>query len=312
MMAKKTRNSVVLAKLQTTAGTAAQPAGATDAVMVRSLTATPLSAEFVERELLRPYMGNSGQIATTQYAQLEFEVELAGAGTAGKAPAWGPLLRACGFAETVTVGTDVRYLPVSTDFELITLHYFLDGLFHKIVDARGTVAFDLTAKSIPVLRYRFMGAYVPITDGAMPAGVDFSAFQIPKAVNKANTPAWSLGAYSGCLQSMTFDVANQLVWRSLIGCEGAEITDRKPTGKLVLELPRIADLDWPTMVLSGAGSPLSVTHGVAAGHIVEIKASAAQMTNPTYSDQEGVAMLNLDTNINPGTAGNDELEIIVK
>ncbi len=311
-MAKKTRKSVVLAKLQASGGTDAQPAGATDAVLVRNLTATPLSAEFVERELLRPYMGNSGQVAVTQYAQLEFEVELAGSGTPGTPPAWGPLLRASGFAETITEDADVRYLPISDDFELITLHYFLDGLFHKIVDARGTVAIDLTAKSIPVLRYRFMGAYQPISDGAMPAGVNFSAFQIPKAVNKANTPAWSLGAYTGCLQSMSFDIANQLVWRTLIGCEGAEITDRKPTGKLVLELPRIADLNWPTMVLSGAGSPLSVTHGVAAGHIVQINANAAQLTNPTYSDQDGVAMLNLDMNINPGAVGNDELEVVVK
>lgn len=311
-MAKHIRKSVVLAKLQATSGTDAQPAGATDAMLVRNLSATPVSAEFVERELYRPYMGNSGQVATTQYSQLEFEVELAGSGTPGEAPAWGPLLRACGFAETIAETTDVRYLPVSSDFEQLTLHYYLDGLFHKILDARGTVAFDLTAKGIPVMRYRFIGAYQPITDAAMPAGVDFSAFQLPKAVNKLNTPQWTLGAYTGCLQSMTFDIANELIWRSLVGCEGAEITDRKPTGRIILELPRIADLNWPAMVLSGAGSPLSIVHGTTAGHIIQINAKASQLTNPTYSDQDKVAMLNLDMNINPGANGNDELEVVVK
>lgn len=125
-------------------------------------------------------MGNAGQVATTQYAQIEGEVELAGSGTAGKAPAWGPLLRACGFAETVTTGTDVRYLPVSENFERIALHYYLDGVFHKILDARGTVSFDLTAKGIPFMRFRFMGVYLPITDGTNPTDVDYSAFQIPK------------------------------------------------------------------------------------------------------------------------------------
>lgn len=311
-MAKHTRKTLLLAALQLTAGAAAQPTADTDAMLVRNLSATPVSAEFVERELYRPYMGNSGQVATTQYSQIEFEVELAGAGTAGEAPAWGRLLRASGFAETVTETVDVLYQPVSGNFEMITLHYYLDGLFHKITDARGTVSFDLTAKSIPVMKYRFIGVYQPITDAAMPSGVNYTSFLTPKAVNKSNTPQWSMGAYSGCLQSMTFDIANQLVWRSLIGCEGAEITDRTPTGKIILELPTIAQLNWPQMVLSASNSALTITHGTEAGRTVQISAPAAQMTNPTYSDQDGIAMLNLDMNINPGVDGNDELQIVVK
>src|SRR6478609_9020449 len=98
-MAKSIRKTLLLAKIQTAAGTDPVPTGAANAILLRNVTATPLSAEFVERALLRPYMGNSGQIATTQYAQIEGEVELAGSGTGGKAPAWGPLLRACGFSE---------------------------------------------------------------------------------------------------------------------------------------------------------------------------------------------------------------------
>lgn len=311
-MAKSIRKTLLLAKIQLTAGTDPVPTGPLNAILLRNVTATPLSAEFVERALLRPYMGNAGQIATTQYAQIEGEVELAGSGTAGKAPAWGPLLRGCGFAETVTAGTDTRYAPVSDNFERLTLYYYLDGLLHKILDARGTVSFDLTAKGIPFMRFRFMGAYQAITDGANPTTVDYAAFQIPKGVNKQNTPSWSLGAYSGCLQSLNFDIANQLVWRALIGCEGAEITDRQPTGKIALELPSIAQLNWPTMVLSGAGNPVSITHGTVAGNIIEIKAPSAQLTNPTYSEQDNVAMLELDMNVNPGAAGNDELQIIVR
>jgi hypothetical protein len=36
------------------------------------------------------------------------------------------------------------------------------------------------------------------------------------------------------------------------------------------------------------------------------------LTNPAYSEQDNVAMLELDMNVNPGVAGNDELEIIVR
>ncbi|MNR59506.1 hypothetical protein D3C85_1807750 [compost metagenome] len=66
------------------------------------------------------------------------------------------------------------------------------------------------------------------------------------------------------------------------------------------------------MVLDGDGKPVSITHGTVAGNIVEIKAPSAQLTNPAYSEQDNVAMLELDMNVNPGVAGNDELEIIVR
>lgn len=311
-MAKSTRKTLLLAKIQTAPGADPIPTGAADAMLVRNLTPTPLSAEFVDRELLRPYMGNAGQIATTQYSQLEFEVELAGAGEAGKSPAWGACLRACGFSEKVADGIDVRYAPVSQNFEQIGLHYYLDGLFHKILDARGTVSIDMTAKGIPVLKFRFIGAYQPIKDSAMPGDVNFDAFMIPKAVNKQNVANWSLGAYTGCLQTLSIDMANELVWRALINCEGAEITNRKPTGKISLELPPIAQLNWPEMVLSGQGAPLTITHGTEAGNVVQLNVKDAQLTNPAYSDLDGVAMLDLDMNVNPGQTGNDELEIVVR
>ncbi|GAA5231749.1 hypothetical protein FOZ76_14485 [Verticiella sediminum] len=307
-MAKSTRNSLVLAKVQTTAGTDPVPAAGANAILVRNVNATPLSAEFVERNLIRPYMGNSGQIATTRYGQLEFEVELAGSGEAGTAPAFGPLLRACGFAETTVADTSVTYTPVSTGMELLALRYYLDGLFHNLLDARGTVSFDITAKAIPFMRFRLIGAYQPITDAAMPTGVDYSAFQKPLAANRANTPTWALGAYTGCLQSLTLDIANQLAWRELIGCNGAHISDRRPAGNVLMELPSIAQLNWPQMVLSAQDVPLSITHGVTPGNIVELEMPTAQLMNPSYSDQDGTAMLGLDTAFQPDQ-GNDEVAI---
>ncbi len=310
-MAKSIRKTLLLAKLQKAEGVDPSPTAAADAILLRNVTATPLTAEFVERNLLRPYMGNSGQIATAQYAQIEGEVELAGSGTPGRPPAWGSLLRACGFSETIEEGVSVRYVPVSDAFEQIALHYYLDGLFHQLIDARGTVSFDITAKGIPFMKFNFMGAYTPITDKANPVSADFSAFQKPLGANKKNTPEWSLAGYTGCLQSLSIDVANQLVWRALISCEGAEITDRKPTGKIVLELPTIAKLNWPVMVLAAQDSPLSITHGVTPGNIIQVEAPTSQLTNPSYSDDNNIAMLGLDLNINP-EFGNDEIAITVR
>ena len=61
---------------------------------------------------IRAYFGNSEQLPAGIHSELDFEVELAGSGAAGTAPAWGPLIRACGMSETITAATDVKYAPV--------------------------------------------------------------------------------------------------------------------------------------------------------------------------------------------------------
>jgi hypothetical protein len=309
-MAKKTRNTLLLAGIQTVAGTPQALTGA-NAMLIRNPTLTPLNVETVARDVIRPYFGNSEQLAVTANGSVEFEVEIAGAGDAGTVPGYGPLLRGCAFSETVLADTSVTYQPVTNNIELVTLHVYMDGVFHRISDARGTVSFDITAKGIPVMKFKFEGAYNPIQDQVAPTvGVDFSTFKQPLAANKRNTPTWALHAYTGCLQSLTLDVANTLVWRSLIGCEGEEITDRKPAGKVVLELPAVAAFDWPNKVLDAITGPLTITHGRVSGNIVKFDAPAAQLTKPTYSDSDGIIMLNADLNIVP-VAGNDEMTITV-
>lgn len=310
-MAKSMRKTLILAKIQPLAGTDSVPTGGLNAILCRATTITPVSAEFAERNLIRPYFGNGGSIAVTKYSQIELEVELAGSGTAGTAPAFGPLLRACGLSETIAVGADVQYQPVSSGLELLTVYAYLDGIIHKMVDCRASVSLDISSRAIPFLRFTVMGAYSPIADAVDPAGVDYSMFTRPLGVNKANTPDWSMHGYSGCLQSFTMDLANQLAWRSLIGCEGAEISDRKPTGNAVLELPTIAALNWPSLVIDGSLAEFSITHGIVAGNIVKVDLPKVQLTAPTYSDQEGVAMLNLTLGIQPD-AGNDEIVLTFK
>ena len=46
-----------------------------------------------------------------QRVEVTFEVEMAGSGTAGTAPAFGPLLKACGNSETIVTDTSVTYAP---------------------------------------------------------------------------------------------------------------------------------------------------------------------------------------------------------
>ena len=143
------RRRTILAKIETVYGTDPTPTGSANAILVRNMTITPLNAEMVSRDLVRPYLGTSEQLVAAKHVAIEFEVEMAGSGTAGTAPAYGPLLRACGLAETDGL-SDVVYSPVSSGFESVTMYHNVDGVLHKITGARGNAEFTINARAIPM------------------------------------------------------------------------------------------------------------------------------------------------------------------
>ena len=73
-----TRRRLILAKIESTYGTDSTPTGASNAVLVRNLEIQPLVAETVNRELVRPYLGQSDQLLAQTRVEVSFEVELAG------------------------------------------------------------------------------------------------------------------------------------------------------------------------------------------------------------------------------------------
>ncbi|WP_322105853.1 phage tail tube protein [Paraburkholderia sp. J41] len=310
-MAKSIKNTVILAKLQNAIGVAAVPTGADDAMLVTNPSHTPVASTMVSRDLIRPYFGNSQQLTAGVHTELSFDVEIAGSGVAGTVPAWGRLLVGCYFAETVTENTDVKYAPVSQKPNTpLTIIYHLDGLLHKLTDAYGTVSFDVTSGAIPKMSFKFMGTYNPVVDSPLPADTDFSKFLTPKLALTANT-TWSMSGYTGPLQSVSLDIANTLNWFQLIGEEGAEVDDRAPTGKIVMELSTVASKDWWSAARDAVLGALTVQHGQVAGNIVQFDAPQVQISNLSYSDQNNKALLNGDLTLSP-LAGNDELVITVK
>ena len=104
-MARYVRNSAVLAKIESVYGTDPVPTGGANAMLVSNQSKPKLVNNLVDRALLRSYFGGSEQLVGTRYLEIAFDVELAGSGTAGTAPAWAPLLRASAFAETLIAST---------------------------------------------------------------------------------------------------------------------------------------------------------------------------------------------------------------
>ena len=309
-MALLTRKRLILLETESTYGTDPIPDGA-DAVLVRDLNITPLQSDVVSRDLVRPYLGASEQLLANTRVECTFSVELAGSGTAGTAPRYGKALKACGLSETIVATTSVTYAPVSSSFSSATIYYNIDGVLHKVTGARGTFTINGTVGQIPTIDFTFTGVYNTPTDTALPA-VTYANQATPVVFKNGNTTDFQLLSYAGCLQSVTFDVGNTLVYRELVGCtKEVLLTDRASTGTVVLEAVTMATKNYFTAALTDSSlGNLLFQHGQTAGNIIDFASTRIDIGDVSYSDQDGIHMLNIPYTAVPSTSGNDEFSLV--
>ena len=154
-MPRKTNRTVILAKIEATAGTDAAPAAA-DALLIGD-NSFDVEYKNVDRNLIRPTMGHGGTLVGTRNVKIDITIELSTSGTAGTAPPWGKLLLACAFAEVVTAATMVEYTPVSDGLKTLTIKYSKDGVIHTALGCMGTVSFEEPEGDRPTLKFSFGG-----------------------------------------------------------------------------------------------------------------------------------------------------------
>lgn len=305
------RKRIILAKIETTYGTDSVPTGAANAIVVRNLTITPIESDSAERDIIRPYLGASERLIAAARSMVEFECELMGSGTAGTAPQVAPLLRACGFAETISAGVHALYKPVSSGFESVTIYANVDGVLHKLTGARGNVQVELNNKQIPVLKFMLTGIFNAATDTALPAATYSSV--VPQVVNNINTTAFAFQGYSGVMASLSIDMGINVVHRSLVGgAESVLITDRKASGQLQIEATTVAQKDYWTAARNASAGALTLLHGGTAGNRVQIDAPNVTIAKPSYAELDGIQMSQFDLTLAPSATGNDEITLTFK
>lgn len=378
-----TRRTAILAKTEAQYAEDALPDG-TDAILIRNLTVTPIEADVVSRDLIRPYLGNSDQLLAQARVSMSFEVEMAGSGAAGTAPRFSSLLRACGMAETITaapitgssqagaansitlavgasstddiyngmivtitsgtgnghvgvitdyngttkvatvqastatfvpgaasgysIAANAGYKPVSSAFDSATIYVYVGGdVLHKMTGCRGTFSLNATVGEIPVINFEMVGIYNAPTDTAAPA-TSYTNQATPQIFKAGNASAFSLLDYSGCLQALSFNMANETVYRELIGCtKNIIITNRAPAGECTIEAPTMAQKDYFTIANNDTNGTISFLHGTTTGNRVVMTAPKVDIANPSYSDQDGIQMLTVPYVAIPTSAGNDEV-----
>ena len=215
-----------------------------------------------------------------------------------------------GASSAYSIAANVGYKPVSEAFESATIYFNNSGVLHKATGCRGTFSLNCEVGQIPVISFTLTGIYNAPTDTAAPA-VTYSNQATPAIFKAGNTVAVSILGYdSACVQSLSFDLANDVLYRELVGCDkSVTITNRAPSGSAVIEAPTIAQKDYFTIANNDQTGLVSFQHGTVAGNIVTLLAPIVDIGNPTYSDQDGIQMLNLPYVAIPSSAGNDEVTL---
>jgi hypothetical protein len=309
-----TRKRLLLAKKEVTYGTAPTLAGS-DALLVSNLEVSPLEVELLDRELIRPYFGNSEKVVGQRMVSVSFDVELAGSGTAGTIPRWGDVLRACGFGEGISVDTSVTYTPASAAIVSVTLDFNADGNRHLVTGCRGNATFNLTTGEIPKISFEMMGIYNAVVKGS-PLTPTFGGQADPVVVNSTNTTAVTAFSFLSCMESFNLSLNNENPFRQLAGCtQQVLVTDRAPAGELVIEAPLAGsgtgEKDFFALVSAQTLGAIGWQHGQTAGNIVTFSAPTCNLDSPSYSDSDGVIMLNLPFMPVPTGAGNDEFTLVL-
>jgi hypothetical protein len=304
------RKLALLLKPEPVYGTDSVPTGAANAIRATDVAFTPSQGGEDRHDFILPHMGHQGVELTDEHVQIEFSIEIAGAGAAGTAPKYGPALRACGMAETLNAGVSAVYKPVSGTFEAASIYYNLDGVNHILVGNRGNVTAELTPQRIPRFRFRMLGLKGTVADTALPT-VDHTGFVKAKPMTDANTTL-ALHGYTGPIEAFSFDLGQRVEPDFLFNQETIEITDRQMTGSATVRAGLLADKNWFAAVEARTRAAQAMQIGTVAGNIVDLGGPAVELGRPTQGFTRGMANLRFPLMYCPTAAGNDEFTITVR
>ena len=309
-MPKLHRKRSILAKAESSYGSDPTPTGSANYVQVIDLNIETIVSDEVSRDLIRPYMGNYEVIPANTRVNVTFDVEMSGSGSAGTAPKYGAILKACGLSETVVSSTSVTYAPVTTPSDSVTLFVNYDGIRHKVTGARGTFSLNCEVNNIPRISFSLTGIFNAPTDTALPT-VTVSNQASPLIFKNGSTSNFAIFGFAAALQSWNLDFNNEVIYRELVGgTKEVLITDRRPSGTAVIESPALSAHNFFTDYTGTSTGTNTWLHGTVAGNKVTVSCPQTDLGQPTYEESDGITMLSLPFMATPTASANNEFSLV--
>jgi hypothetical protein len=297
------RRACVL-KVETTYGTDATPAGATDSVQTIEAKIT-YQADKLDRKIDKAHLGADPFVLINKRGMLEYDIEMVGASTAGLAAAIGPTLRACAHSETLVPTTSATYAPISGSFDSATAYFEHAGLLFKLTGIRGTIDWETTVDARIVGKVKLTGLIVNATPTeASISGFTIAAFQRPPVVT---VDTWTLSVAGTAVNARSLTLTQGADPVIFHGSESREVSHpkRASSGRLLMFKEALATLNpW---ALAQAEAPVAIVSAVNGGATkIATVTINAQLELPTMESIDGAAGWAIPFTALPTSAGNDE------
>ena len=284
------KSKIILLKIETSYAVDPTPSGA-DAILMTGVEFSPMEGQDVSRDLETPNRGAQELIPVGLHCRLRGRIELVPSGTAGVAPAWGPVIRVCGCGETIVSETSVAYAPIFSSYESAYIKFWIGGTLHKVAGVRGTGTLRLNAQGLPYLEVELVGLYAGVSETAR-VSPTLTGFKRPRVVTNANTPDFSINSVSLVMRNFALAMRNQVVPRLLVNSEEVLIVDSDDTITCQVQAVPVSTLDPYTLSQADEDAtliPVEIEHGTQAGFIINIATAAAQMQRPTgFANQDNI------------------------
>lgn len=302
---------VLFFKKEAVYATDAAPTGAVNAALTRNFTTKPVVVDRIQRNLDRPVRGSSKDAPSNERQTYSYELELAGSGAAGTAPAWMEHLEACGMAApALTANTSAvqRFAPMGTALSSASAYHWHGNQKRIGLGGRGTFGWDFTAGAYPFIKID-MTALLPaagaITDAA-PGAVAFDQWKDPVEVNTTNTD-FLLGGFALNLQTFSGEANAAIAAVNLVGANYVSRGNHALTCRVVGECPTIGAKDYFTTLRKGDEIPVQLDHGTVAGNTVQFKSDHLQITDIELSENgdTNTLLISITGKLNVGTTPDD-------
>lgn len=234
-------------------------------------------------------------------------------GTSKTAIVYPALTKAATNSVTYIVGKSVEYYPNSNTNtqKSYTIWYNEDGALHQFVYAKGTVSFDFTSGQIPMAKAVLTGLIENYDVDTIPT-VDLAAWVKPLPVNYANTKTIVIHGFDqAVLDKISFDLGNTVIHRNMPNADRVLITGREAKGQVTFETVLKTDYDFYAAVENADVAKVMFMHGPV-GQQVGFYCPSVQLSNPSDSDKDGIAMMQLDMTLPALNGGNNEMVLILQ
>jgi hypothetical protein len=308
------RNQVVLAKVETTAGTDATPTGS-DAILCEVINPT-VEGDSLENNVVRSSISAQPTNYINKKVKATIVVRAKGSGDPDTPPEFAPLLKSCALKENIvsTEGSEcVEYTPANTatNMKTCTIYIYKDGLLVKAVGCMGNMRFSGRYSEYPSLEFEMEGLFAGISDASNPT----PTYDATEPV-EMKSEGFAFGSCGDAVaREFGFETGNTLVSRgninSATGLMPYIITERDPKWSSTVEAVLEATNSFWGDYQNRTTVALSLTHGSTSGNIVMFEASKANFDAPTFSEESSLNMYGLSGQLLE-TSGEDNFKLTFK